>query len=322
MVRLVIVTALLSLLLLGESLRQGAQLRIGFGAGAGQIPKGPLHPAGVHLRQIEMGLFVTQDRPALRAVVQDDPLDPGLPRPESGNRPKLEHSAFAYPACVQRVRHLRALRAVRRRGPLEVAPDEPPPGGPRKRVVVSQIALQQLVQRTRRCSGRRPRPGGTWGRAPSRRRDGMAGAPESPHEQDRNAESHGRVTIRPRGGIPASSSRIPTLGGIPNRGAPAPPGFITVTVLSTSSSSGRWLCPKMMISASGKASCNLVGLGLPNWSPWVTTIGKPSNSISATCGSCERTSKPSLLPYTAVTGASARSSTKRSLRPTSPPCRM
>ena len=39
------------------------------------------------------------------------------------------------------------------------------------------------------------------------------------------------VTIRPRGGIPGSSSKIPTLGGIPNRGAPAPLEFMTVTGL-------------------------------------------------------------------------------------------
>src|SRR5690349_25016551 len=47
---------------------------------------------------------------------------------------------------------------------------------------------------------------------------------------------------------------IPTLGGIPKRGCPAPPGFITVTVRSTSSSSGLCVCPYTMISALGKAS--------------------------------------------------------------------
>src|SRR5216683_5945489 len=66
---------------------------------------------------------------------------------------------------------------------------------------------------------------------------------------DEQFHEMGSGTILPRGGIPGSSSKIPTLGGMPNRSAPAPPGFITVTVLSTSSSNGRWLCPKMMISA-------------------------------------------------------------------------
>ncbi len=52
-------------------------------------------------------------------------------------------------------------------------------------------------------------------------------------------------TILPLGGIPGSNSKIPTLGLSPNRAAPAPPGFITVTVLSTSSNNGRcvWLHP-------------------------------------------------------------------------------
>jgi len=46
---------------------------------------------------------------------------------------------------------------------------------------------------------------------------------------------------------------MPTDGGTPNRAAPADPGFITVTVLSTNSSSGRWVCPYTMISASGNS---------------------------------------------------------------------
>jgi hypothetical protein len=50
-------------------------------------------------------------------------------------------------------------------------------------------------------------------------------------------------TNRPRGGIPASSSRIPTEAGMSKRLAPAPPGFITVTTTSTSSSLGMCVCP-------------------------------------------------------------------------------
>src|SRR6267154_987515 len=81
------------------------------------------------------------------------------------------------------------FRSLRGRGPLEVAPGEPPPCGPRERVVGGQIAPQHIVQRTRRCGGRRSTPGGAWGRAPSSGRDGMAGAPKRRDEQD-NAESH------------------------------------------------------------------------------------------------------------------------------------
>ena len=73
-------------------------------------------------------------------------------------------------------------------------------------------------------------------------------------------------TILPLGGIPGSNSRIPTLGNNPNRGAPAPPGFMTVTVLSTSSSSGLCVCPYTMISASGNASCNVAGVEA-GWAP-------------------------------------------------------
>ena len=190
MVRLVIVTALLGLLILGEPLHQGVQLRIGLCAGTREIPQYSPHPAGVHLGQVEMRLLMAQDASALRAVVQDDCLDPGLPRPESGDHPNFEHITSAIPAGVQRVRGLRALRALRGRRPLEVAPGEWPSCGPRERVVRGQVAAQEVVQRTRRCSGRRPTPGGTWGRAPTRRRDGMAGAPKSDDEQDRNGESH------------------------------------------------------------------------------------------------------------------------------------
>ena len=177
MVRLGIVAALLGFLLLGKPLSQGAQLRIGPCAGAGQIPVCPPHPAGVHLRQIEMRLFVAQDSASLRAVVQYDRLDPGLPRPESGDHAKLEHITSAFPARVQRVGGLRAFRTLRGRGPLEVAPGERPPCRPGERVVCGQIAAQHVVHR----SG----PRGTWGRASS-----MAGAPKSRDEQDRDAESH------------------------------------------------------------------------------------------------------------------------------------
>ena len=254
MVRLGIVAALLDLLLLGEPLRQAAQLRIGLGAGAGQIPECLPHPAGMHLRQIEMRLFVEQDGPALCAVVEDDRLDPGLPRPESGNHPKLEHLTSALPGGVQRVRGLSALRALRRRGSLEVAPSERPPCGPGEGVVCGQIVAQHVVHRTRYFGGRRSPPRWPWSGSPSRRRGRVAGTPKRRREHEHDADSHRtsgtvRFTILPRGGMPASSSKIPTLGGIPNRGAPAPPGFITVTVLSTNSSNGRWLCPKMMISA-------------------------------------------------------------------------
>src|SRR5438309_8871601 len=49
-------------------------------------------------------------------------------------------------------------------------------------------------------------------------------------------------------------SMIPTDGLRSNRACPAPPGFITVTVLSTSSSSALWVCPYTMISARGNRS--------------------------------------------------------------------
>ncbi|OLC06686.1 MAG: hypothetical protein AUH42_05140 [Gemmatimonadetes bacterium 13_1_40CM_70_11] len=90
------------------------------------------------------------------------------------------------------------------------------------------------------------------------------------------------VTSRARGGMPGSSSRIPTDGASPNRLGPAPPGFITVTVRSTNSSSGLCVWPYTMISALGKASWSLAGVGWPNWSSWVTTMSKPSSSTVAT----------------------------------------
>ena len=68
-------------------------------------------------------------------------------------------------------------------------------------------------------------------------------------------------TRRPRGGIPGSSSRMPTEGGSLNRRGPAPPGFITVTTVSTSVRSGRWVCPKTMISADGKCRLDRLGRG-------------------------------------------------------------
>src|SRR5881397_2239422 len=100
MVRLAIVAALLGRLLLGDPLSHGAQLCIGLRAGAGQVPECPPHPAGVHLRQIEMRLFVAQDAPALRAVVQHDRLEPGLARTESGDHPKFEYITSAFPDGV------------------------------------------------------------------------------------------------------------------------------------------------------------------------------------------------------------------------------
>ena len=48
-------------------------------------------------------------------------------------------------------------------------------------------------------------------------------------------------TSRARGGIPGSSSMIPTDAGRLNLRAPAPPGFMTVTTWSTVTSSGRWV---------------------------------------------------------------------------------
>ena len=45
---------------------------------------------------------------------------------------------------------------------------------------------------------------------------------------------------------------MPTEAGRSKRRGPAPPGFITVTTVSTSVSSGRWVWPKTMISAVGK----------------------------------------------------------------------
>src|SRR5207247_9925697 len=71
-------------------------------------------------------------------------------------------------------------------------------------------------------------------------------------------------TILPLGGIPGSTSRIPTLGLSPNRAAPAPPGFITVTVLSTSSNNGRCVWPYTITSARGNAACSFAGVGLPS----------------------------------------------------------
>src|SRR6266516_4474174 len=71
-------------------------------------------------------------------------------------------------------------------------------------------------------------------------------------------------TILPLGGIPGSSSRIPTLGLSPNRAAPAPPGFITVTVLSTSSNNGRCVWPYTITSARGNAAQSFAGVGLPS----------------------------------------------------------
>src|SRR5258706_13794943 len=127
MIRLVIVTALLGLLLLGEPPRQGVQLLIGLCAGAREISEYPPHPAGMHLGQVEMRLLVAQDAPTLRAVLQDDCLDPGIARPESGDHSNFEHITSAIPAGVQRVRGLTGLRAVHARGPLEAVPGEPPP---------------------------------------------------------------------------------------------------------------------------------------------------------------------------------------------------
>ncbi len=66
------------------------------------------------------------------------------------------------------------------------------------------------------------------------------------------------------GGIPGSSSMIPTEAGIPFLGAPAEPGFITVTVMSTSSNSGWCVCPNTIISASRNDSCSDFGFGVPN----------------------------------------------------------
>ena len=77
---------------------------------------------------------------------------------------------------------------------------------------------------------------------------GPMGSVSRPHSP---AGSKG--TSRPLGGMPGSSSRMPTEGGRLKRRCPAPPGFITVTTTSTRVSSGRWVCPKTRISASGNA---------------------------------------------------------------------
>src|SRR5882757_6856435 len=123
-----------------------------------------------------MRLFVAQDGSALRAVLQDGRLDPGLTRPESGDHAKLEYSTSASPGGVQCVRGLRRFRALRGRRSLKVAPGERPSRRPRERMVLGQIAAQEIVERTwpRRTWG----GCGGGGGGPSRRKRRVAGAPE------------------------------------------------------------------------------------------------------------------------------------------------
>src|SRR2546423_11079506 len=108
-----------------------------------------------------MRLFVTQDGSALRAVVQDDRLDPRLLRTKSGDHSKFEHITSASPCVIERVRGLRSLQTDRRRGALKVAPGELSPPGPCECIVGRQVDAQEVIQRNwpRRTWGGRGVPG-------------------------------------------------------------------------------------------------------------------------------------------------------------------
>jgi len=142
-----VVALLLSLLLLEQPPGERSQLPVCLPTGVRQRVEVLPHSPGVHFCKIEVRLLVAQGAPALRAVVHDDRLHPGLAGTERRDHTEIECLTPALPRVEQRVGGLGALVAPARRLPLEVAPPEPPGGLPGEGGVGRQVLAQQVVER-------------------------------------------------------------------------------------------------------------------------------------------------------------------------------
>ena len=253
-------------------------------------------------------------RRAPRPAASRDRPSGGSHRP---SRPAIHHAAVEHPPEVPL--EVVVLPGSRARSPPEV--EAQTKSSLQSTVARSGTRRQNTV--SRRPAGARPtpRPGAsgyvTWGgpqamavepavggrdgvdrglrdvvRAPLRQRGERSAARPS---TSGSAAVSG--TNRPRGGMPGSSSRMPTEGGRLKRRGPAPPGFITVTTMSTRVNSGRWVWPKTMISARGELRLHSLGRGRAE----LVAVGdhdgrtRPARR-SRTCGSRCAEVRPSVLP--------------------------
>src|SRR5258708_142865 len=121
-----VVATLHGLLLVQQALGGCAEIRIALRARLSQLPEMTPHPARVHLRDVEVGLFVSQRAETLRAVAHHRRLNPRFLCVERRDRPELERAAPALPGVVDAVCGLGRLIATLARNTMEVTPPQRP----------------------------------------------------------------------------------------------------------------------------------------------------------------------------------------------------